>query len=175
MFKQGRMGMFSNKEYKIFISHSWSHDKNFHKIIQTLDSFRFFKYVNTSIPSSEALDVNNKQLTERLITLIEQAEVVVFANDHTSVEFASKSEWIKHEMVTAWKLNKPILVVKPAGAAVMPGFIFDAAEKIVTFEYHDLAKEIKKLAKIEYYEPRNPDKIGQSGALKFVHDMDLFE
>lgn len=124
--------MYFNREYHIFVSHAWTADDEYNRLIGLLNSDRSFNYRNYSIPKSNPLEINaptvigrTRQLTVKLKEQVRQASVVIII----AGMYYSHREWIQKEIEIACEMDKPILIVRPRGQERVPSELTKLAEK----------------------------------------------
>jgi len=129
--------------YRLFISHAWKYNDDYYRLIQYLDAAPNFLYANYSVPEHDPIDAgNNKKLAEELRQQIRPVEVVIILGGM----YVAYSDWIQFEIDFAKHLNKPILGVKPWGAARMPQAVQNAADEIVGWNTPTIVNAIRRLA-----------------------------
>lgn len=112
-----------NRSYDIFVSHAWTADTDYNRLINLLNSDSTFKYRNYSVPKSDPLEINSetelgrqRQLTAKLKEQVRQASIVIII----AGMYFNYREWIQKEIEIANDMDKPILVVRPWGAERIP-------------------------------------------------------
>lgn len=111
------------RKYDIFISHAWTADSDYNRLITLLDSDNSFWYRNYSVPRSNPLEIDaptelgrKRQLSTKLREQVRQASVVIII----AGMYFNYREWIQKEIDLANEMNKPILVVRPWGQERIP-------------------------------------------------------
>ena len=131
------------RRYRIFISHAWKYSKDYRWLVEHLDEAPNFSYTNYSVPEHDPVDAgNNKKLREKLCQQIRPVRVVIILGGM----YVAYSDWIQFEIDFARHLNKPILGIRPWGAAKMPQAIQDAADKIVGWNTPAIVRTIRRSA-----------------------------
>lgn len=100
------------KNYKIFISHSWSYSSDLEALRNLLNSRGYFNVEFTE--ASKDVPINSSDATyikARLRAKILSSDVVLAL----AGIYASHSEWMPWELDTAKSLNVPIIGVIPRG------------------------------------------------------------
>ena len=129
--------------YRIFISHAWTYNSDYYRLIELLDEAPNFLYSNYSVPEHDPVDANNNtKLKEELRQQIRPVEVVVILGGM----YVAYSDWIQFEIDYAEDLEKPILGIRPWGAQKMPQAVQDAADKIVGWNTPTIVSAIRELA-----------------------------
>ena len=66
------------KTYHLFISHSWTHNDQFNKLVNLLDQAKNFSYHNHSIPKNDPVhDSTDKQLSKAIHNKIQPCGIVI--------------------------------------------------------------------------------------------------
>ena len=131
------------RRYRIFISHAWKYNKDYHWLIEHLNEAPNFLYTNYSVPEHARVDAINNKLKEKLRQQIRPVRVVIILGGM----YVAYSDWIQFEIDFAKQLNKPILGIRPRGAAKMPQAIQDAADTIVGWNTPAIVRAIRRLGK----------------------------
>jgi hypothetical protein len=106
--------MTQGKTYDLFISHGWSKDEQYSRLIAELDTVPDFKWKNhsdiTFDPNLDPVtDVGYYTLRKELEGQIGGAGCVVVL----SIERSWTRRWIQHELQIATGQEKPIVGIKP--------------------------------------------------------------
>ena len=135
------------KRYNIFISHAWKYDGHYYRLENMLNNAQNFLWSNYSVPKHDPkidpnTPVGKRTLKKELEKQVKPSScVIVIAGMYANYRY-----WIKEEIKTAKKYNKPILAVKPRGNSVMPTIITSYANKVVGWNTSSIIKAIKELA-----------------------------
>jgi hypothetical protein len=124
------------KKPRIFVSHSWSHDEDYNRLIKAFKSLNF-KFYNHSIPEYKAQDLKTGGEIEQKINnqLLYSRCLLVLGGNY------SEKYWIKKEVEIAKSLQKKVIVVRPWNTNEIPDYLKNSADDIVDF----IPKEIIKL------------------------------
>lgn len=113
-----------NKQYKIFISHSWTYDEHYERIVDFLDDVPSLDWQNHSVPSTDPLTAtNDEDLKQELRKQIQPASVVVVS----AGMYGAYSKWIEIELDLAEKFDKPVIAIVPEGQERVPSQIQESA------------------------------------------------
>ena len=111
------------RKYDIFISHAWTANSDYDRLIALLNSDNSFWYRNYSVPKSNPLEIDAStelgrkiQLSTKLREQVRQATVVLII----AGMYFNHREWIQKEIDLANEMNKPILVIRPWGQERIP-------------------------------------------------------
>ncbi len=98
------------KEYRVFISHCWTHDEYYERVRDMLKDAKYFRWLNKSIPQDMPIETISDQRLEREISeRISDSDVVIMF-DHPA---ASRRRWIDRELNVARYWSVPIVAVRP--------------------------------------------------------------
>jgi len=129
--------------YRLFISHAWTYNDEYNRIIQFLNQASNFIYSNYSVPEHDPVIAGNtSKLKEELRQQIRPVEVVIAL----AGMYVAYSDWIKFEIDYASLLSKPILGVKPWGSQVTPTAVSSAADIMVGWNTDGIVSAIRQLA-----------------------------
>lgn len=105
------------KTYDLFISHAWTYNDEYYRLIQLLDDAPSFHYRNYSVPEHDPLGTRtNHQLREALGRQIRPVNcVLVLAG-----MYANYRDWMKAEIEIAQGFDKPIIGLRPWGQQRIP-------------------------------------------------------
>ena len=120
------------KTYDLFISHAWSYNEEYKRMVDFLRDAPNFKWRNYSVPEHDPLP--NSKLKERLYNQIKPVNAVIIL----SGMYVAYSDWIQTEIDIAIDYKKPIIGVRPWGQERTPQEVQDVysqhtCEKIVSF------------------------------------------
>ena len=132
--------------YHIFISHAWKYGTEYDRLVNLLDNATYFSYYNYSAPKEKPLqnlnctDVNTrteiKAAIDRKISLCNCVLVI-------SGMYERYREWMKYEIDTAKRFNKPIIAIIPCGNAIIPVEVRNAATEIVGWNTNSIVAAIR--------------------------------
>jgi len=104
------------KTYDLFISHSWSYNEDYYRLINLLTSANNFKYRNYSVPEHDpVIDPNSETGKRKLKEAIDRQIKPVNCVLIISGMYVSYSYWIQAEIDIALKYNKLIIGLIPRG------------------------------------------------------------
>lgn len=115
--QNGGIRMPALKTYDLFISHAWSYNDDYHRIINLLNNANNFKYRNYSVPEHDPVidpktPVGLAKLRDALDKQIKPVNCVLII----SGMYVNHKYWIQTEIeIAAQKYNKPIIGVIPWG------------------------------------------------------------
>ncbi len=126
------------KRPRIFISHSWKHDRDYWSLIEKME-IKEFRFYNHSIPYDDQLDANNTKEIETGIWKQMKwcSTILVLAGPHAT------KPWVKKEVEIAQKLGKKIIAVRPWGNHDVPQYLKKGADEIIGFNSKTIIEKIK--------------------------------
>ena len=133
--------------HNLFISHSWTYDKEYEKLTKLLDSKLYFSYKNHSIPKDDPIHnaPYDYQLAEAIKKKMNGTDVILIL----AAVYASYSKWIDKEILIAkneFSSSKPIIAIEPFGAEKTSKTVKGAADKIVKWNTDSIVAAIRELA-----------------------------
>ncbi|MFC6906820.1 TIR domain-containing protein [Halalkalicoccus tibetensis] len=130
--------------YRLFLSHSWSYDDEYERMVDLLNEKSNFSWDNYSVPEKDKVNATTTAGLKRVLKnkQIKPATVVVIL----SGMYAEHSTWIKREVRIANELDKQILAVKPHGNTRIPIYIRNRADKTVNWSTNSVVRAIRDLA-----------------------------
>ena len=130
---------------RIFVSHVWRTDEDYHRIFEYLESASNFFYLNTSAPDQRPQG-DREALREEMRKQINNAEVVILV----SSLYRRNVDWIEFQIRCAKAFDKPIVVLEPFGAQdTIPPAVQEAADEVVPWDQRQLVDAVKRQARHE--------------------------
>jgi hypothetical protein len=125
------------KKPRIFVSHSWSHNADYDKLIKAFKRLNF-NFYNHSIPEYKAQNLKTGREIEDKIKnqLFYSRCLLVFGGNY------AEKYWIKKEVEIAKKLQKKVIVVRPWNTKQIPNYLRESADSIVDFKPKEIIKLI---------------------------------
>ena len=131
------------RTYNIFISHAWSYDSDYVRLVDLLRNAPYFTWKNYSVSCDNPLaGGSNKKLAEEIDRQIRLASVVLVI----SGIYVTHREWIQFEIDLADKYNKPIIGIQPWGSTNTPAAITRSAVEIVNWNTNSIVDAIRRNA-----------------------------
>lgn len=126
----------------IFVSHSWSYNKNYESLIGLLDNTEI-EYKNYSVPKDDPIHnaKNDKELYEAIVRQMSPASVIIIL----AGVYASYSKWIQKEIEIAKSKNKKIIAIEYWGAEKTSKIVKENADIIIKWQSSSLEKAINQL------------------------------
>lgn len=132
------------KNYKIFISHSWSHSSDLTSLQKLLNSRGYFNVEFTEVSKDVPINSTNAAyLKARLKSKISSSDVVL----GLAQVYASHSEWMPWELDTAKSLNIPIIGIIPSGQERISQEVYSRSVVDVKWNTESIVEAIRNHAK----------------------------
>lgn len=133
--------------YNLFISHSWTHNDGYEKLVNMLNDKSYFSYNNHSVPKDDPIHnaQYDYQLYEAIKNRVNGTHVVLIM----AGVYSSYSKWIDKEIKIAQKgfsTSKPIIAIEPWGSERTSKKVKDAADLIVRWNTNSIVSAIRKLS-----------------------------
>ena len=125
---------------RLFISHAWSYDYHYNKVVEWFDDASNFDWRNYSVPSHDACsETTKKGLKECLTRQINPSQgIIILAG-----MYAAHSDWIDYEIDEALRLGKTIIGVRPWGQERTPIKIQNAADVMVNWQQSSIVDTVR--------------------------------
>lgn len=131
------------RTYNIFISHSWSYNADYDRLVQMLNNAPYFSWKNYSVPFDDPLAGGSKaKLAAEIESQIRLASVVLVI----AGMYVSYREWIQFEIDVSDKYNKPLIGIHPWGSTNTPYAITRSAITTVGWNTSSIVDAIKAYA-----------------------------
>jgi hypothetical protein len=130
------------KTRMLFLSHAWSYEEHYLKLVDWFNDEPNFAWKNCSVPSTDALpDKTKKGLKEGITRQINPAQgIIILAG-----MYAAHSEWIEYEIKEAKRLGKVIIGVKPWRQERLPLIVQEAANIMVGWNSASIISAVREL------------------------------
>lgn len=127
--------------YNLFISHSWAYGDAYDILIRMLDSDRYFKYKDYSVPKNNRIHnaTYDYQLRAAIKNQMQHASCVLIL----AGVYATYSKWINIEIQLAKEMNKPIIAIEPWGSERTSLIVKNNANKIVRWNTSSIISAIR--------------------------------
>lgn len=131
----------NDKQYNLFISHSWKYSEDYDGIAELLDSVPSLRWQDHSVPVDDELDTKtDEQLRQRLRDRMRNASVILTSAGMYGSE--AYSEWIPEEHQIAVELDKPVIAIRPEGQQQLPNTVSEVADTVVGWDRAALIEAI---------------------------------
>lgn len=131
------------RQYKLFISHSWTYSDAYSRLTEFFDEHPNFLWRNYSVPKNAP--IHNAPTQKELYDAIKQQIAPVNCVLILAGVYSSYSKWINKEIDIAKNVyNKPIIAVQPWGAERTSKNVKDNADKIVNWNSSSIVDAIRE-------------------------------
>lgn len=129
------------KTYDVFISHAWTYNSEYYRLLEMIQNAPFMKTRDYSVPEHDPLLVKtDKGLDEALIRQIRPVNAVLVI----AGMYVNYRRWIQREIEIAQALNKPIIGVIPWGQERVPTEVQNVAKTMVGWNTSTIVDAIRK-------------------------------
>jgi UDP-N-acetylglucosamine 2-epimerase len=133
--------MASLRNYNVFVSHAWSYDSDYHRIVQWLDDAPSFIWNNLSVPEHDPIAATEK-LKAALNNQMRPAHVFLIL----SGMYVTHSGWIQYEINFARRIGRPVIGICPWGSSMVPTSVQNGATEIVGWNSANIIRAIRQHA-----------------------------
>lgn len=130
------------KNYRLFISHSWTYTDAYEKLTNLLVEHPLFKWSNYSVPKDDP--IHNAPNTRLLEIAIERQMKPVNCVLILAGVYSSYSKWIQREIAIANRLGKPIIAIEPWASEKTSVIVKDNADEIVGWNSNSITRAIRE-------------------------------
>lgn len=132
------------KDYKVFISHSWSHIDDLKNLRNLLEQRGYFNVDFQEVTPDKPINSENTYyIRKRLKERISESDIVL----GIAGVYASYSEWMEWELQTAENLNIPVVGVIPRGQERISQTVKKYAKDTVRWNTESIVNAIRIYAK----------------------------
>ncbi|MFA5645730.1 MAG: TIR domain-containing protein [Candidatus Ratteibacteria bacterium] len=134
------------KNYRLFISHSWTYSDAYEKLVQFFNEHPNFKWINYSVPKDDPIHdaPNQTELYNAIKNQIAPVNCVLIL----AGVYSTYSKWIKKEIeISKEVFDKPIVAVQPWGSERTSEIVKENADIIVNWQSSSIVEAIREYAK----------------------------
>lgn len=131
------------KNYRLFISHSWTYGDAYEKLVEFFNEHPNFSWIDYSVPKNDPIHSanNDAELYKAIKSQIAPVNCVVML----AGVYSSYSKWIDKEIqISKTDFNKPIIAVEPWGAEKTSQLVKNNADAIVKWQSKSIVEAIRK-------------------------------
>lgn len=132
------------KDYRLFISHSWTYPNTYEGLVKLLNEQPLFKWSNYSVPKDDP--IHNAPNTRLLKLAIEQQMRPVNCVLILAGVYSTYSKWINFEIEAAKGMGKPIIAIEPWGSERTSVVVKTNADEIVKWNSNSIVRAIRNWA-----------------------------
>ena len=134
--------------YRIFISHAWRYGSEYDKLVSLLNNAPLFNYYNYSAPKEKPLELSSSRASSveigRAITnKIANAQVTLVLGGM----YTLYHDWMQYEIEESYRMNKPIIAIRPWGQQNMPTYLVQRADRVVGWNSVSIVTAIRELVR----------------------------
>ena len=121
----------SLKNYRLFISHSWTYGDAYEKLVGFFNEHPYFSWIDYSVPKDDPIHTasNDAQLYQAIKNQIQPVNCVVML----AGVYSSYSKWINKEIqISKNVFNKPIIAIEPWASEKTSKIVKDNADRLLT-------------------------------------------
>ncbi len=138
--------MSEHNPIRIFVTHAFAEDADYHRVFEYLESTPNFFYRNTSDPNRVPTGGGREALKDELRSQIKEAEVVIVL----ASLFTTNETWVTYQMDAAQAIDLPLLVMSFFGIdQKMPEVLTKRAAAIVEWNERKLVDAVREVARHE--------------------------
>ena len=132
------------KNYRLFISHSWSYGDAYDKLVKFFTEYPYFKWTDYSVPRNDPIHdaPNTTALREAIWRQMVPVNCVLVMGG----VYSTYSKWINIELELAQQLGKPIIKINPWGAERTSTVADVAATEVVGWRSSSIVDAIRRLS-----------------------------
>src|ERR1700731_3630476 len=134
------------RPYNLFVSHSWTYDDEYARLINLLDRFPRFAFKDYSVPFDYPIyDArNSRELTEAIRRKMTFCDVVILL----AGVYSTHSRWINAEIdiALAFVRPKPLVAIEPRGSLRTSQIVKKQADCVVGWNSRSIVAAIRKLS-----------------------------
>ena len=128
------------KTYDLFISHAWTYNDEYYRLIDLLTGTSNFQYRNYSVPEHDPLGTRTgQQLWQALERQIRPVNCVLIL----AGMYVNHRDWMKAEIEISQNFRKPIVGIKPRGQQRIPVEVQNAAKMMVGWTTASIVQAIR--------------------------------
>lgn len=138
--------MSESNPIRVFVTHTFSEDPDYHRVFEYLESAPNFFYVNTSDIEAMPATGGKEALKDALRKQIESAEVVIVL----SSLYANNRDWIGYQMDVARAHDMPMIALEQfGGVGNVPEEVKGRAAQIVEWNERIIVDAVRLQARHE--------------------------
>ncbi len=131
------------RRYYGFISHAWTYNEEYYRLVDMLAKANNIDFHNYSVPEHNPLTPRNlRGLGPALENQMRLAQIVLVI----AGMYVAYSEWIDFEIAYAVSTGKPIVGIQPWGATVTPRAVSQNAKIMVGWNTNSIVNAIRYYA-----------------------------
>jgi hypothetical protein len=138
--------MSAKNPIRVYVTHSFSNNPDYHRVIEYMESTSNFFYQNCSVPDHPPAAGGKEALKEEYRTQLKTAEVVIVL----SSMYVENEYWTVYQMDAAQAANVPLIGLGVFGsAAKLPADMVKRCAEIVDWNERQIVDAIRRQARGE--------------------------
>ena len=131
-----------SKTYRLFISHSWSYNENYQRVVELITE-QGLSFYDHSVLKDDPIhtDGTDEQLHDAIEAKMKGTSCILIL----AGVYASYSNWIQKEIAIAQSYGKKIIAIEPWDSKKTSKVVKDSADIIVKWQGKSIADAIKEL------------------------------
>ncbi len=131
-----------SKTYRLFISHSWSYNENYQRVVELIQS-QNLDFYDHSVPKNNPIhtDGTDEELYQAIEAKIKGTSCILIL----AGVYSTYSKWIQKEIEIAQKYGKAIIAIEPWASEKTSKVVKDSADRIVKWQGKSIVDAIKEL------------------------------
>lgn len=131
------------KRYRIFISHAWTYNESYHRLVKMLNSAPYFYWENYSVPKYDPKKTKTKRgLYLALQNQVKPTNVVIVL----AGMYVNHREWIENEIKISKYFKKPVIGIYPWESVKVPVIVRNSVKALVKWNTQSIINAIRKFA-----------------------------
>lgn len=131
------------KTYDLFITHAWTYNEDYYRLVKMLGDAPNFTWRNYSVPKHDPLLTgNDTALRRQLDQQIRPVNAVLIL----SGMYAAYRKWFEEEIAIADSYSKPIIGIAPWGQERHPQRVDEVAKITVKWQTSSIVEAIRQFA-----------------------------
>ena len=131
------------KTYDVFISHAWSYDDEYHRIVGFLNDAPRFRWRNYSVPEHDPLELSTTiALRQQIMRQIRPVNVVLIL----AGMYVAYSDWIQFEIDFSNEIRKPMIGIVPWRQQHTPLAVQGSVDEMVSWRTDSIVSAIRRWA-----------------------------
>ncbi len=133
------------KTYRLFISHSWTYGDAYEKLVNFLNEYSNFKWIDYSVPKNDPIHNagSDKQLYEAIKRQIQPVHCVLIM----AGVYSTYSKWINKEItISKQEFGKPIVAIEPWGSNKTSQTVKINADRLAKWQSASIVSAIREVS-----------------------------
>jgi len=128
------------RTYKLFVSHAWEYNDEYHRLVRMLDDAAHFSWMNLSVPEHEPIAARD---TEKLKSELRNQMRPANAFLILAGMYVAHSGWIEFEIDFSRRIGRPVIGIRPWGSQRVPEAVQLAAIEMVGWNSQSIVAAVR--------------------------------